>query len=67
MSLKYSNENFQNLYKQRQTESSSSVSMVIWVEGASDRPRQITNPVHFAKRQFDEMWEEMITPRFKTR
>jgi hypothetical protein len=39
--------------------------MVIWVEGASDRPRQITDPEHFAKREFDEMWEEMITPRFK--
>jgi hypothetical protein len=63
--LPFNEENFQNLYKQRPTESSSSVSMVIWAEGASDRPRQITDPEHFAKRKFDEMWEEMITPRFK--
>ena len=63
--LPFNEENFQNLYKQRPTESSSSVSMVIWAEGASDRPRQITDPEHFAKREFDEMWQEMITPRFK--
>jgi hypothetical protein len=63
--LPFNEENFQNLYKQRPTESSSSVSMVIWAEGASDRPRQITDPEQFAKRQFEEMWEEMITPRFK--
>ena len=63
--LPFNEENFQNLYKQRPTESSSSVSMAIWTEGSSDRPRQITDPEHFAKREFDEMWEEMITPRFK--
>jgi hypothetical protein len=63
--LPFNEENFQNLYKQRPTESSSSVSMVIWAEGASDKPRQITDPEHFARREFDEMWEEMITPRFK--
>ena len=63
--LPFNEENFQNLYKQRPTESSSSVSMVIWTEGASDKPRQITDPEHFARREFDEMWEEMITPRFK--
>ena len=63
--LPFNEENFQNLYEQRPTESSSSVSMVIWAEGASDRPRQITDPEHFAKREFDEMWQEMITPRFK--
>lgn len=63
--LPFNEENFQNLYTQRPTESSSSVSMVIWAEGASDRPRQITDPEHFAKREFDKMWEEMITPRFK--
>jgi hypothetical protein len=63
--LPFNEENFQNLYKQRPTESSSSVSMAIWAEGASDRPRQIADPGHFAKRQFDEMWQEMITPKFK--
>jgi hypothetical protein len=63
--LPFNEENFQNLYKQRPTESSSSVSMAIWTEGSSDRPRQITDPEHFAKREFDEMWEEMITPKYK--
>jgi hypothetical protein len=38
--------NFETLYKQRPTESSSSVGLVIDAEGASDRPRQITNPKH---------------------
>ena len=63
--LPFNQKNFESLYKQRPNESSSSVRLVIWAEGASDRPRQITNPEHFAKRQFDEMWEEMITPKFK--
>jgi hypothetical protein len=54
--LPFNEKNFQNLYKQRPTESSSSVSLVIWAEAASDKPRQITNPEHFAKREFDEMW-----------
>jgi hypothetical protein len=63
--LPFNQKNFETLYKQRPTESSSSVSLVIYAEGASDRPRQITNPDHFVKREFDEMWEEMITPRFK--
>jgi hypothetical protein len=64
-SLPFNQENFESLYKQRPTESSSSVSLVIFAEGASERPRQITNPEHFAKRDFDEMWEEMVTPKFK--
>jgi hypothetical protein len=54
--LPFNEKNFQNLYKLRPTESSSSVSLVIWAEAASDKPRQITNPEHFAKREFDEMW-----------
>ena len=63
--LPFNEENFQNLYKQRSTQSSSSV---IWLYGqkaqAIDRDR-LLNPEHFAKREFDEMWKEMITPRFK--
>jgi hypothetical protein len=53
--LPFNEENFESLNKQRPTESSSSVTMVIFAEGASERPRQITNPEHFAKRDFDEM------------
>jgi hypothetical protein len=63
--LPFNEENFQNLYKQRSTESSSSVSMVIWAEGASDRPRQITDPELFSKKPFDDLWQEAITPRYK--
>jgi hypothetical protein len=63
--LPFNEENFQKLYKQRQTESSSSVTLSIYAEGASDKPRQITNPEHFVRREFDEMWEEMITPKYK--
>jgi hypothetical protein len=63
--LPFNEENFQKLYDQRPTESSSSVSMSIYAEGASDRPRQIINPDHFVKREFDEMWQEAITPKFK--
>jgi hypothetical protein len=63
--LSFNEENFQNLYKQRPTESSSSVSMVIWAEGASDRPRQITNVDQFTMRPFDDLWQEAITPKYK--
>ncbi|MGA9295792.1 MAG: hypothetical protein WBV72_00135 [Nitrososphaeraceae archaeon] len=56
--LPFNEENFQNLYKQRPTESSSSVSMVMWAEGASDRPRQITDVDEFSKRPFDDLWQE---------
>jgi hypothetical protein len=62
--LPFNEENFQNLYKQRPTESSSSVSLSIWVEGASDKPRQVVNPEQF-KGEFDPLWQEMITPKFK--
>jgi hypothetical protein len=64
--LPFNEENFQNLYKQRPTESSSSVSMVIWAEGASDRLRQITDLEHFAKREFDDLWLEAFTPKYKS-
>jgi hypothetical protein len=63
--LAFNQKNFENLYKRRSTESSSSVSLVIWAEGASDRPRQITDPEHFAKREFDDLWLEAITPKYK--
>ena len=63
--LPFNEENFENLYKQRPTESSSSVSMVIWAEGASDRPRQITDPELFSKKPFDDLWLEAITPKYK--
>jgi hypothetical protein len=63
--LPFNEENFQNLYKMRPTESSSSVSLVIWAEGASDRPRQIIDPELFSKKPFDDLWLEAITPKYK--
>ena len=62
--LPFNEENFQNLYKQRPTESSSSVRMVIYAEGASEAPRQITTMEQFM-RPFDDLWLEAITPKFK--
>jgi hypothetical protein len=63
--LPFNEENFDMLFKQRTSQSPNSVSLAISDEGSSEKPRQITNPEHFAKRQFDEMWQEMITPKFK--
>jgi hypothetical protein len=53
--LPFNEENFQNLYKQRPTQSTSSVTLAIYVEGASDRPRQITDPELFSKKPFSTM------------
>jgi hypothetical protein len=63
--LPFNEENFQNLYKQRSTQSSSSVTLAIYAEGASDRPRQITDPELFFKKPFDDLWQEAITPKYK--
>jgi hypothetical protein len=57
--------NFENLYKQRPTQSTSSVTLAIYAEGASDRPRQITDPELFSKKPFDDLWLEAITPKYK--
>ena len=56
---------FENLYKQRPTKDSSSVSMVILADGSSERPRQITSVEKFSKTPFDDLWQEAITPRYK--
>ena len=62
--LPFNEENFDNLYNQRPEKESSSVNLVIWAESASDKPRAVTNPEQF-KGEFDPLWEEMITPKFK--
>jgi hypothetical protein len=41
------------------------VTLAIHTEGASDRPRQITNMEEFTKRPFDDLWQEAITPRYR--
>jgi hypothetical protein len=63
--LPFNQKNLENLYKQRPTQSTSSVTLVIYTEGASDRPRQITNVEEFSKRLFDDLWQEAITPRYR--
>jgi hypothetical protein len=61
----FSEKNFESLYKQRSTQSSSSVSMVvIYAEGASEAPRQITNVEQFSKKPFDDLWQDAITPKY---
>jgi hypothetical protein len=59
--LPFNQKNFENLYKQRPTQSTSSVTLAIYTEGASDRPRQITNVEEFTKRLFDDLWQDAIT------
>jgi hypothetical protein len=38
--------------------------LVIWAEGASDKPQSVANPEQF-KGDFDPLWQELITPKFK--
>jgi hypothetical protein len=62
--LPFNQKNFESLYKQRPNESPSSVSLVIFAEGASERPRHITNVEQFMK-PFDDLWLEAITPKYR--
>src|SRR5918996_1353959 len=61
--LPFNQKNFENLYKQRPTQSTSSVTLAIYAEGASDRPRQITNVEQFSEKPFDDLWQDAITPK----
>jgi hypothetical protein len=63
--LPFNQKNFEKLYKQKPTQSTSSVTLAIYAEGASDRPRQITDPELFSKKPFDDLWLEAITPKYK--
>jgi hypothetical protein len=62
--LPWSIDNFEELYKQRPSSDSSSVSLVIMVEGSSEKPRSIDSVDKF-KGNFDDLWLEAITPRYK--
>ena len=62
--LPFTEENFMNLYNQRPATDSSSVSMVIMVEGSSEKPRGIESVDKF-KGDFDDLWTEATTPRYK--
>jgi hypothetical protein len=63
--LPFTAKNFEQLFKQRSGQSSATVSMSIWDEGSSKRPRQITKSEHFSKKPFDDLWQEATTPKFK--
>jgi hypothetical protein len=60
----FNKENFDALYSQRKLNDSSSVSLTIWLEGSSDKPRQVSNIEQF-KGEFDPLWQELTTPKFK--
>jgi hypothetical protein len=62
--LPFNKENFDKLYEQRPMKSALSISLSIYAEGASEKPRQITTVEQFM-RSFDDLWLEAITPKFK--
>lgn len=62
--LPYNEKNFNELFKQRPGKSSDTVSLVIYEEGSSEKPRQVTVEEIKAP-AFDTLWEDKITPRFK--
>ena len=62
--LPWSLDNFNKLYEQRPSSESASVSLSIFVEGSSEKPRAIESVEKF-KGDFDALWEEMLTPRYK--
>lgn len=63
--LPFNEKNFNDLYKMRQSKESSSVSMVIYAEGSSDKPRKIDSVEKFSKTPFDDLWQDAITPKYK--
>lgn len=63
--LPFNAKNFETLFKQRAGQSTGTVSLVIYEEGSSERPRQITSPEKFKNTPFDELWEEAITVKVK--
>jgi hypothetical protein len=63
--LQFNAENFEQLFKQRPGQSPGTVSLVIYEEGSSERPRQITSPEKFKNTPFDELWEEVTTIKVK--
>ena len=62
--LPFNEKNFEQLFKQRPGKSAATVSLSIYEEGSSDRPRQVTVE-EFKTPDFAMLWEDKITPRFK--
>jgi hypothetical protein len=63
--LPFNTKNFEQLYKQRPSSSTGSVSWVIKLEGSNEGPRQIDNPEKFKNTPFDDLWVVATTPKFK--
>jgi hypothetical protein len=59
--LPFTAKNLEQLFKQRPGQSPGTVSLVIYEEGPSERPRQITSVEKFKNTPFDELWEEATT------
>jgi hypothetical protein len=62
--LPFNEKNINELFKQRRGKSAATVSLSIYEEGSSERPRQVTDE-EFKTPDFAVLWEEKITPRFK--
>jgi hypothetical protein len=63
--LPFNTKNFEELFKQRASQSPSSVSLVIMEEGATEGPRQIAYAERFKNTPFEDLWQEAITLKFK--
>jgi hypothetical protein len=63
--LPFNVKNFEQMYKQRSSSSTGSVSLVIKLEGSNEGPRQIDNPEKFKNTSFDDLWVVATTPKFK--
>jgi hypothetical protein len=57
--------NFEQLFKQRPGQSPATVSLSIFEEGSSEKPRQITDPEKFKSTPFDDLWNEATTLKVK--
>jgi hypothetical protein len=63
--LPFSTKNFEHLFKQRPGQSPATVSLSIFEEGSSEKPRQITDPEKFKSTPFDDLWNEATTIKVK--
>jgi hypothetical protein len=63
--LPFNTKNFEQLFKQRPGQSLATVSLAIYEEGSSEKPRQITNQEKFKSTPFDEPRTEATTIKVK--
>jgi hypothetical protein len=63
--LPFNTKNFEQLFKQRPGQSPATVSLAIYEEGSSEKPRQITDPEKFKSTPFDDLWNEATIIKVK--